>query len=343
MRARVLVIAAIALACGGPARSSPHHRRAHAEHVAHVEPAAGLDLGEFTITKIVDGDTVRVDGLDASLRLLAIDTEEIPHNRREQAALDGASDFGAYVEAQRDGARHPVKMATPMGLAARDFAAHFFAIGDRVKLERDDPHQIHDRFGRYLAYVFAWKDGAWVNYNVEAVRAGMAPYFTKYGYSRRYDAELRAAEAEAKAAHRGIWSDQTQHYPDYDERDAWWNARADFVAAFDKDAAGRDDFVDLTDGDALDRLGAREGREATVLGTIHDIYMDRGPVRVLLDHARGADFPIVFFDRDVFASTGLAAQKGEFIRVHGTVSTYKGRLQIVVDRASQVVTSAIAP
>src|SRR5690348_1544606 len=39
----------------------------------------GLVIGEFPIdgaNSVIDGDTIRVKGLDSSLRLLAIDTEE---------------------------------------------------------------------------------------------------------------------------------------------------------------------------------------------------------------------------------------------------------------------------
>ena len=49
-----------------------------------------------------------------------------------------------------------------------------------------------------MAYAFAEKNGVWVNYNIEAVRAGMTPYFSKYGFSRRFHKEFLAAEEEAK-------------------------------------------------------------------------------------------------------------------------------------------------
>ena len=53
-------------------------------------------------------------------------------------------------------------------------------------------------------YVNKWfydnKGGTWVNYNVEAVRAGMGPYFPKYGQSRRFHPEFVAAQEEARKA-----------------------------------------------------------------------------------------------------------------------------------------------
>ena len=56
------------------------------------------------------------------------------------------------------------------------------------------PGEIRDRYDRYLAYVFAEIDGKWVNYNVECVRAGMSPYFMKYGYSQRFHADFVAEQ-----------------------------------------------------------------------------------------------------------------------------------------------------
>jgi endonuclease YncB( thermonuclease family) len=306
----------------------------------------GLVVGEFTLNRVVDGDTVRVDGLDASLRLIGIDTEEIAHNVKERRALAQAPSFDDYAKAQRGASKRPVKMATPMGEAARVFAESYFTKGAKVRLERDDARQSRDRYGRYLAYVFVEKDGAWVDYNLEAVRAGMTPYFTKYGYSRRFDADFRAAEQEAKAAHRGIWAADTQHYPDYDERAAWWNARADFVAKFEQDAAGHDDLIDLTDDDAGERLARAKGQAVTVLGTVGKIYPGRAN-RIMLSRRRGEDFPIIVFSKRVLAEAKLRDWQGEFVRVTGEVSEYSSggrtQLEIVVRRADQVERSNVPP
>jgi endonuclease YncB( thermonuclease family) len=335
MSIRVAIFAAI-VACATP----PATRYSRAEAAAAT--GGDVEVGDFALVRVVDGDTVRVDGLDASIRLLGIDTEEISHNDRERRALADAPSFDRYTADQRGTSRRPVKMATPMGEEAKKFAAQFFTVGAKVRLERDDPKQIRDRYGRYLAYVFAWKDGAWVNYDVEAVRAGMSPYFTKYGYSRRFDADFRAAEAEARAAHRGIWSDATQHYPDYAERAAWWNARADFVAEFERDEASDDSLIDLADDDALDRISARVGKQVTVLSTVGTIYTGgHGPARVMLSRRRGSDFPVVFFDASVLAAARLDEWKGEFVRVEGTVSEYRGKPEIKVDAASQVTRSPV--
>ena len=57
-----------------------------------------------------------------------------------------------------------------------------------------------DGFGRLLAYVVA----GGVNVNLELVRLGWSPYYTKYGKGR-LRGEFEDAEREARAAQRGLW------------------------------------------------------------------------------------------------------------------------------------------
>jgi len=59
-----------------------------------------------------------------------------------------------------------------------------------------------DIYGRILGYV--WVDGT--NINVEIVRAGWSPFWTKYG-AGKYADEFRAAEAEAREQGRGLWKE----------------------------------------------------------------------------------------------------------------------------------------
>jgi endonuclease YncB( thermonuclease family) len=303
---------------------------------ARGETPDGLVLGEYPLAAraVVDGDTIKVQGLDASLRLLAIDTEEtFKHDKERQAYARG---WEQYLKEQRGDSPHPVKMATPLGEDAKVFAEQFFAGVEKVRLERDDAEEIRDYYERYLAYVFVKKDGVWKNYNVEAVRAGMSPYFTKYGHSRRYHKEFVAAEAEAKKAQRGIWDPSKQHYPDYDERKVWWDRRADFIDKFEVEAAGHEDFVELTHAHALDLLEAKLGQRVVLLGAVDEIRAGR-PTIVHLSRKKGHGFPIVFFDARVFAKSGVAALTGEYVRVVGKVSKYKEELQIVVDDPAQIV------
>jgi hypothetical protein len=62
-----------------------------------------------------------------------------------------------------------------------------------------------------------------------------------------------------------------------------------------------------------------------------------------------ADFPLLFFDKDVFGSSGIVRYKSEFVRVTGTVTRYHNKyrktsdLQIVVNLPGQVAGSKFAP
>ena len=63
------------------------------------------------------------------------------------------------------------------------------------------------------------------------VREGFSPRFAKYGASMRFDAVLRDAEREARAAARGLWAPEARSYPDYAERTAWWERPSSCRAA----------------------------------------------------------------------------------------------------------------
>lgn len=358
MRLRLLVgfswVAACLLAssCGRGATADPSIAvREAAPSIAQPVPRGatlqeGLIIGEFSLPShpVVDGDTIRVVGLEDSIRLLGLDTEEKIRGRRDRAAIE--ADFDGYLVAKRGDRPRPVKAATPIGDEASAFAEAFFAGAETVRLERDDPRALRGRFGRALAYAFVSRDGKWVSYNIECVRAGLSPYFTKYGYSRRFHNQFARAEQEARDAQRGIWDPEARHYDDYEERKAWWDARANFIQAFDHESASNDDHVLLTHADAETRLEKMLGKEVTVLGTVAQIRHFKGLIRVLLAGADRFDFPIIFRDRLVFDKSDLARAFGEPITVRGKVERYsKGdyeTLQIVVGDQAQV-TIAVTP
>lgn len=345
MMRKLLLLVLVALVACKPTGGERYTRKQAEQSLKKLE-APGLLLGEFQLTKIVDGDTIRVEGLDASLRLLGIDAEETFKNEADRRAVE--ADWASYQKKKRDGARRPVKYATPMGEVAKEWGKKWFAGVDRVRIERDHAAEIRDRFDRYLSYVFANKGGVWLNYNVEMVRAGMSPYFPKYGNSRRFHKEFVLAQAEAKAARRGIWQPGAMAYPDYAEREAWWTARGDFVEAFRKEAEGKPSYVDITHVDAAVRLEEHLGKEVHVLGSIDQVHRGgRGPARVMLSRGRSNDFPLIFFDPDVLSMSGVDEWRGEFVVVTGVPTfyenkrTHKKQLQIVVDRASQIRLSPV--
>jgi endonuclease YncB( thermonuclease family) len=350
MRVILLALVLVAGACGQPATQAVPGRydRQQLERTLADGGNAGLVLGRFLLANkpVTDGDTIKVVGLDASLRLLGLDCEETFKSDKTLRAYEIG--FAEYLKNEQAKSKRPVKVPTPLGMAAKKFAEEFFAGVTEVRLERDHPKDIRDRYNRYLAYAFAKKDGKWVNYNVECVRAGMSPYFTKYGHASRFHEEFVAAQNEARAAKRGIWEPGTEHYPDYDVRLAWWDARGEFVAQFERDAARRDDLVTLTHWDSLYRLEGMVGDEVELLATVGDIRMGKGgaPTRVMLARRMFSDFALVFFDDEVFTASNIAKAQGEFVRVRGTVSEYefKGKrgkrgekvLQMVVQHPEQV-------
>jgi micrococcal nuclease len=57
------------------------------------------------------------------------------------------------------------------------------------------------QYGEFSAYVHFYG----LNYNVEMVRMGFSPYYTKYGVSQKYDAQVREAEEFAKSYRLNIW------------------------------------------------------------------------------------------------------------------------------------------
>jgi endonuclease YncB( thermonuclease family) len=313
---------------------------------ARAAPAPGLVIGTFRLIKVVDGDTLVVDGLPSSLRLLGIDTEETFKTARDRRAA--AAGLAAYMAARRGASPRPVKMATPMGEAAKQFAVDYFAGVREVRLERDDPAEVRDRYRRYLAYVFVRRGDRWDHYNVAAVRAGMAPYFPKYGHARRFHAELVAAEAEAKQAGRGIWAPGAPGYPDYAEREAWWAARAAFVDEFRAAAAGDPRWIDLVRDDAMDQLAARVGDDVAVLGLVGEVRPSaRGPTEVILARQLSGGLPLVFFDRELAAASGIDRWLGEFVVVTGRPQRYAARpgqparLELVIRSAAQLRLSPV--
>lgn len=316
----------------------------HARKQVDAAPdTGGLVVGEFVIAPggIEDGDTISVVGIEQSLRLLAIDTEETFKKEAERLAVE--ADWPGYLRRQRGDSIRPVKMGTPLGEDAKTWAVEFFEGAKSVRLERDHPKEIFGRYGRLLVYVFVRRNGVWVNYNVECVRAGMSPYFMKYGYSRRFHDDFVAAQEEARAAGVGVWDPTKRHYPDNDERLTWWNVRAETIRAFEVEAVGRDDFIVLTRSDALVRLEAAIGSEVTLLGGITKIKDNGGTVLVLLGRRHKEDFPIVFFAHKVYEASRVEAYNREYVRVRGKVSRYQNprtgvdQLQIVVTNPDQII------
>lgn len=131
--------------------------------------------GGATVAQNVDGDTVvvTIDGTDERVRLIGIDTPE-------SVAQD-----------------RPVECFGP---ESKDRMAELLPPGTAVRLERDV--EARDRFDRLLAYVFRADDDVLVN--LLLVQEGFAESVA-YPPNTARQRDFDEAEAEARAAQRGLW------------------------------------------------------------------------------------------------------------------------------------------
>jgi micrococcal nuclease len=133
--------------------------------------------GQYEVVRVVDGDTIviKYNGKYEKVRLLCVNTPESVHPDEKQNI--------------------------PMGKVAFKYTQKKL-IGKFVNLEFEIK-KLRGNYGRLLAYVFV--DGQ--NLNLDLVRQGLSPYYTKYGKSEKYDAEFRAAEKQARKEGLNIWGD----------------------------------------------------------------------------------------------------------------------------------------
>lgn len=300
-----------------------------------------LVLGEFALAKdaVVDGDTIKVEGLKASLRLLCLDAEETFKNAADRRAA--TEDFEKYREAKESESDLPVKYSTFIGEDGKEFAHKFFDGLKTVRLEYDTLNRKVDYYNRNLCYVFATpKDSKEEkNYNVELVRAGLSPYSMKYGHSKRFRDKFEAAEKEAREAKRGIWSEKPRGYRDYDKRLKWWKERAEQLDRFEQANKENKQALVLGDDDTEEKLKACAGTEVIVLGSIvehNGLFPDESPPRVILGNRDKHDFPVRFTDKKVFEAAKPDKLKGLYVTVTGKLQ-YDEKLKswfIVVTEAT---------
>lgn len=312
---------------------------------AQEKPAKDpLVLGEFALAKeaIIDGDTIRVDGLKASLRLLCLDAEETFKNASDRKAA--TEDFDAYREAKEAGSDLPVKYATFVGEDGKHFAEKFFDGVKTVRLEYDTLNRKIDYFNRNLCYVFATpKDSKEEkNYNVELVRAGLSPYSMKYGHSTRFRDKFETAEKEAREAKRGIWAEKPRGYRDYDKRLKWWKERAEQMERFEKANKENKQALVLGDDDTEEKLKAAKGKEVLLLGGVLErdgYFPDETPPRVMLGNREKHDVAVRFADKKVYEAAKPEKLKGYLVAAKGKLDydeKYKCWFIVVTEAAAFV-------
>ena len=138
----------------------------------------GPPPGRGTVERVVDGDTiiVRAGGSRLDVRLLGIDTPE---------TVDPHRPVGCY------------------GPQASAFAKRLLT-GGQVELAYD--RELHDRYGRWLAYVYLRRDGRPDLFvNAALVARGYARTLS-IPPNTAHAAQLSALERSSALAGRGLWS-----------------------------------------------------------------------------------------------------------------------------------------
>src|SRR5690554_3054644 len=292
---------------------------------------------------VVDGDTLKVVGFAKSLRLINVDTEEVFKDRAKEAKA--AQNWEAYrAEATKSDAFKT--FATPMGERATSFARAFFRDVEQVTLEYQSPIYTRGFFDRHLVMVWVKTErvsaklipgapsGEWLNYNVEAVRAGMSPYYSKYGYNMRLHEAFRLAERQAKEQRRGIWAPGAQSYGDYDARIAWWNEMAEQIQKFRAYSQTHPDAIDLASDVAYAMLRQKVGQRVIVFGNVKSFAKNSQPQRLRLVYRYRRDLPVVAVEPVDMRQAGIDPKKDQYIYVEGVVGMYRGDPEIQYDEKS---------
>lgn len=135
------------------------------------------DSGSYLVRRVIDGDTlvVSIDGIDATIRLIGLDTPETVDPRRSVQC------YGREASAR----------------------AKELLTGAEVRIETDPTQGPLDKYGRTLAYVFL-PDGTL--FNEYMIAQGFGHEYT-YAFPYRYQARFRDAQATAKSQKRGLWAD----------------------------------------------------------------------------------------------------------------------------------------
>lgn len=297
-------------------------------------------IGEFTVAKILDGDTFRFEGLDRSTRLLGIDTEEtFKDSDAELKVNDIAGRWLDYYAHKRDSSLKPAKIESPFGYDTWQWTKKLFKDVAKVRLEVDDYKRVIDMFDRYLVYIIAIKkDGTEFNYNVECVKQGYSPYFSKYGYVNRFHDAFVKAQKYAQDNKLGIWSGNELCYPDYSERLEWWDKRAEQIKGFEKTFAGKNSYYSMLDINDFKKLKEHLNDTVTVFGNVSKVITDNEPKLVKFEINDYDQLDLVFFKEHgaLIAELDLNNPKDYYQYVKGKLTEYKGRLQIIIEDKSQI-------
>lgn len=306
---------------------------------ASSQTDSNLIIGEFKVTKVVDGDTFRFDKLDGSARLQFLDTEEtFKDDNAAQKTDELRKNWDKYYKNLRDTSKYPVKADSPFGYDSWQWAKEFMKDVDYVRLEKDDLVREKDIFNRWLAYMIVIKNGKEINYNIEAVRQGISPYFNKYGNSKRFHNEFVAAQNYAKENKLGIWSDTVQKYPDYDERLTWWDFRAKQLEDFDSEHKENKYYFNISEINEYKRLENYLGQEVIIFGSIGELLQNRFPYLMTIPVTKENRFEIVIFEEHagILNEINLQDVLENYVYIMGKLEKRKDRYQIILRDKNQI-------
>lgn len=143
-----------------------------------AKPASPAIPAEVTCVRVVDGDTIVIEGPDgkrASVRLIGVDTPEVKHPRKP--VEPHGPEASAYTKAR--------------------------LVGRKVRLVRDGTAGDFDRYGRTLAYVYVGDECV----NETLIREGYGRAYRDYPMSPVERTRYAIVEAHAREAGRGLWAD----------------------------------------------------------------------------------------------------------------------------------------
>ncbi|MCK0515779.1 thermonuclease family protein [Williamsia sp. DF01-3] len=133
---------------------------------------------EVTVTRVVDGDTIEVEGPDgatSTVRLIGVDTPEtVKPNAPVECFGPQASEYTSTI-----------------------------LTGRAVRLEHDQTVGDTDRYDRTLAYVWTVQDRRL--FNLALIEAGAAREYTYDRTRYRYRNAFRAAQTDAQRDRHGLW------------------------------------------------------------------------------------------------------------------------------------------
>ena len=263
--------------------------------------------GPFKVTKVFDGDTVKLDNGE-TVRLIGVDAPET---------------------------HHPELPAQRFGEEAAAFLAQLVQ-GAEVTLEVE-PDEPRDAHGRTLAYV--WKGDLLVN--AEMVRKGYAYAFTLYAFRRR--TEFMALEQSARRAQAGLWHLSLRDgrianlVNRYEQLSLEGRQRLDedlerLVQAYPEAPAPPPKPVPWREAEA------KVGERVTAEGEIVAAHNSGKSCFLNFHEDFRRHLSVVIFASDLprFPREPEAFYKGKRLRVTGVVQMHEGRPEILVEDPGQV-------